>query len=151
MKWCRSAPPWACRCSWRSRRRPPLRCDSGSGPVFRSSPSRAPTSPWSTRIRTGSGISHEIQMNIDLLIKMANAIGDFFSGVEVNDPDAAARDVANHIRRYGEPRLRAQILKSYEERDGAGLPARARSAVELLDGASKGRPAAAGTAATATA
>ena len=29
-------------------------------------------------------------MNIDLLIKMTNEIGDFFAGVEVNDPQAAA-------------------------------------------------------------
>ena len=32
-------------------------------------------------------------MNIDLLIKMANEIGDFFNGAEVHDTQAAARDV----------------------------------------------------------
>ena len=85
-------------------------------------------------------------MNIDLLIKMANEIGKFFAGVEVNDPQAAARDVANHLRRYWEPRMRAQMLKYYEERDGAGLSELAKSAVALLHAASQAPPATPGTA-----
>jgi formate dehydrogenase subunit delta len=84
-------------------------------------------------------------MNIDLLIKMANEIGEFFSGVEVNDPQAAARDVANHLKRYWEPRMRAQMLKYYEERSGAGLTDLAKSAVALLHAASQAPPAAPGT------
>ena len=76
-------------------------------------------------------------MNIDLLIKMANEIGEFFSGVEVNDREAAARDVANHLRRYWEPRMRAQMLKYYEERGGAGLTELGKNAVALLYAASK--------------
>ena len=85
-------------------------------------------------------------MNIDLLIKMANEIGEFFAGVEVNDPAAAARDVANHLRRYWEPRMRAQMLEYYEERDGAGLSDLAKSAVALLHAASRAPPATPGTA-----
>jgi len=85
-------------------------------------------------------------MNIDLLIKMANEIGEFFAGVEVNDPQAAARDVANHLRRYWEPRMRAQMLKYYEERDGAGLSELAKNAVALLHAASQAPPATPGTA-----
>ena len=88
-------------------------------------------------------------MNIDLLIKMTNEIGEFFSGVEVNDPEAAARDVANHLRRYWEPRMRAQMLKYYEERGGAGLSELAKRAVALLHAASQTPPAAPGTAAAA--
>jgi formate dehydrogenase subunit delta len=76
-------------------------------------------------------------MNIDLLIKMTNEIGEFFAGVEVNDPQAAARDVANHLRRYWAPRMRAQMLKYYEERQGAGLTDLAKNAVGLLYAASK--------------
>jgi formate dehydrogenase subunit delta len=87
-------------------------------------------------------------MNIDLLIKMANEIGEFFAGVEVNDPQAAAADVANHLRRYWEPRMRAQMLKYYEERHGAGLSDLARNAIGLLHAASQ---AAAGAAAPAPA
>jgi formate dehydrogenase subunit delta len=92
-------------------------------------------------------------MNVDLLIKMTNEIGEFFAGVEVNDPEAAARDVANHLKRYWEPRMRAQMLKYYEERGGAGLTDLGKSAVGLLYAASKAPPAAApaGTATAATA
>ena len=82
-------------------------------------------------------------MNIDLLIKMTNEIGDFFSGADVKDPQAAARDVANHLRRYWEPRMRAQMLKYYEERQGAGLTELGKNAVALLHAASKAPPAAA--------
>jgi formate dehydrogenase subunit delta len=71
-------------------------------------------------------------MNIDLLIKMTNEIGQFFAGAEVKDSQAAARDVANHIKRYWEPRMRAQMLKYYEERQGAGLTDVGKSAVALL-------------------
>jgi len=82
-------------------------------------------------------------MNIDLLIKMANEIGEFFAGVEVNDPQAAASDVANHLKRYWEPRMRAQMLKYYKERQGAGLTEVAKNAVGLLHAASQAPPAAA--------
>ncbi len=89
-------------------------------------------------------------MNIDLLIKMANEIGEFFAGADGNDPQAAARDVANHLGRYWEPRMRAQMLKYYEERHGAGLTDLAKSAVELLYAASKAPPAAAAPTAAAS-
>jgi formate dehydrogenase subunit delta len=74
-------------------------------------------------------------VNIDLLIKMANEIGDFFGGT--TEPEAAARDVATHIRRYWEPRMRAQMLQYYEQRQGAGLTDLARNAVGLLYAAAK--------------
>ena len=74
-------------------------------------------------------------MNIDLLIKMANEIGDFFAGAV--DRSEAPKAVANHIKRYWEPRMRAQMLKYYEERSGAGLSDLAKNAVGLLHAASK--------------
>src|SRR5207248_9870580 len=70
-------------------------------------------------------------MNIDLLIKMTNEIGDFFAGTA--QPEEAARAVANHLKRYWEPRMRAQMLAYYEQRQGAGLSDLARSAVALLE------------------
>ncbi|HXZ60906.1 MAG TPA: formate dehydrogenase subunit delta [Steroidobacteraceae bacterium] len=73
-------------------------------------------------------------MNIDLLIKMANEIGDFFSGAT---GEQAARDVASHLKRFWDPRMRAQMLKYYEQRQGAGLSAVAKSAVALLYEASR--------------
>ncbi len=89
-------------------------------------------------------------MNIDLLIKMANEIGNFFAGADVKDPQAAARDVASHIRRYWEPRMRAQMLKYYEERAGAGLTDLAKNAVALLHAASTAPAAAPGAAPAAS-
>ncbi len=73
-------------------------------------------------------------MNIDLLIKMANEIGSFFSGAS---GEQAAREVAAHLQRYWDPRMRAQMLKYYEARQGAGLSDVARGAVALLHEASK--------------
>ena len=77
-------------------------------------------------------------MNIDLLIKMTNEISAYFA----SEPDAeqAARDVAGHLKRYWEPRMRRQIVTYYEERDGAGLSDLARRGVALL---AAGEPAAA--------
>ena len=77
-------------------------------------------------------------MNIDLLIKMTNEIGEFFAGT--TDADAAARDVANHLKRYWEPRMRAQMLKYYEERQGSGLSELAKNGVAILYAAAKSTP-----------
>jgi formate dehydrogenase subunit delta len=68
-------------------------------------------------------------MNIDLLIKMANQIGEFFQGVS---PAQAAADVATHLNRYWEPRMRKQIISYCEERHGAGLTNVALAAVQIL-------------------
>ena len=77
-------------------------------------------------------------MNIDLLIKMANEIGEFFTGA--SPPEQAAKDVANHLRRYWEPRMRKQMLDYYEQRQGAGLSDVAKQAVGLLHAAAKAPP-----------
>jgi len=69
-------------------------------------------------------------MNIDLLIKMANEIGSFWEG-EVG-ADKASNDVATHLKRYWEPRMRAQMITNFEQRQGAGLSDVAKGAVALL-------------------
>jgi formate dehydrogenase subunit delta len=69
-------------------------------------------------------------MNIDLLIKMTNEITSFWQG-EVG-PDAAAQEVATHLTRYWEPRMRGQMITYLEERHGAGLNDVALKAVQLL-------------------
>ena len=69
-------------------------------------------------------------MNIDLLIKMANEISAYFAS-EPNS-EQAVRDVARHLRRYWEPRMRRQIIAYYEERQGAGLSDLALRGVGLL-------------------
>ena len=69
-------------------------------------------------------------MNIDLLIKMTNEITSFWQG-EVGEA-AASSEVATHLKRYWEPRMRAQMITYYEERHGAGLSDVALRAVQLL-------------------
>ena len=69
-------------------------------------------------------------MNIDHMIKMANEISSFWQG-EVGEA-AASAEVATHLRRYWEPRMRAQMITYFEERHGAGLSDVALKAIELL-------------------
>jgi formate dehydrogenase subunit delta len=68
-------------------------------------------------------------MNIDHLIKMANEISSFWEG---EAGQQAATEVASHLRRYWEPRMRARMITYYEERQGAGLSDVAKAAVALL-------------------
>ena len=79
-------------------------------------------------------------MNVDHLVKMANEIGAFFAGA--SPPEQAPRDVATHIKRYWEPRMRQAMLAHFKQ-GGAGLTDVARSAVALLAAESSGsqRPA----------
>ena len=81
-------------------------------------------------------------MNIDLLIKMANEIGAYFA----SEPDAeqAAKDVAGHLKRYWEPRMRRQMVTYYEERHGAGLSELALRGVALMAAAEPSASAPAG-------
>ena len=69
-------------------------------------------------------------MNIDLLIKMANEISAYFAAEP--DTEQAAKDVAGHLRRYWEPRMRRQIITYYAQRQGAGLSDLALRGVGLL-------------------
>ena len=47
-------------------------------------------------------------MDPHYLVTMANEIAAFFAGEE---PGKAAENVANHLRRYWDPRMRKQILE----------------------------------------
>jgi formate dehydrogenase subunit delta len=69
-------------------------------------------------------------MNIDLLIKMANQITDFWESEAGHD--VAVKEVATHLRRYWEPRMRAQMITYYHERQGSGLNDIAKAAVGVL-------------------
>jgi formate dehydrogenase subunit delta len=62
------------------------------------------------------------------LVAMVNEIAAFFAG---EDPANAAANVANHLRRYWDPRMRRQIL-AHVEAGGEGLGAIARAGVELI-------------------
>jgi len=64
----------------------------------------------------------------DKLVRMANQIGKFF----IAQPgETATRDIANHLRRFWDPRMRAAIV-TYLDAGGAGLDPLVRDAVEQL-------------------
>ncbi len=66
-------------------------------------------------------------MNADRLVVMANEIAAFFAA----DPDSAAEQVALHLKKFWEPRMRKEILQ-YLEQGGTGLSPLARRGVERL-------------------
>ena len=68
-------------------------------------------------------------MRIERLVAMANDIGMFFQA----EPDKAeaAKSIANHLKRFWDPRMRRQIVGHYRE-GGLGLNDTTRAAVGLL-------------------
>lgn len=68
-------------------------------------------------------------MRIERLVTMANDIGLFFGA----DPDqvAAAANIAGHLRRFWDPRMRRQIVDHYHQ-GGAGLSPIVKNAVALI-------------------
>ena len=69
-------------------------------------------------------------MHIDYLVRMANDIGSFFA----SEPDAtvAAAAIQNHLKRFWDPRMRAQIVAHYREARGVGLEGPVLVAVKAL-------------------
>ena len=70
-------------------------------------------------------------MKVERLAQMANDIANYFA----SEPDraAAVAGVANHLRRYWEPRMRKQII-AYLDADGTALSSLAQAGVaELAD------------------
>lgn len=72
-------------------------------------------------------------MNPANLIKMANQIGAFFEAMP--DRQQATKDVANHILRSWEPRMRASFLEYVASTGDAELKAVVRDALPLIKGA----------------
>lgn len=68
-------------------------------------------------------------MNVERLVAMANDIAAFFAAEP--DADSAADQVANHLRKFWEPRMRKEIRR-FLETGGAGLSPLARRGVERL-------------------
>ncbi|MEY4209530.1 MAG: NAD-dependent formate dehydrogenase delta subunit [Pseudomonadota bacterium] len=52
-------------------------------------------------------------MDVNNLITMANQIGTFFESMP--DRQQAVQDIANHIRRFWDPRMRRAILDSLDQ------------------------------------
>jgi len=68
-------------------------------------------------------------MRIERLVSMANDIGAFWAAEA--DKKEAAKNVASHLKRFWDPRMRREIVAHYRE-GGKGLDDLARSAVALL-------------------
>jgi formate dehydrogenase subunit delta len=58
-------------------------------------------------------------MNEQHLVQMANSIGDFFAAMP--DAEEAKSDLASHIHRFWEPRMRRGIFEHIDRTGGAGL------------------------------
>jgi formate dehydrogenase subunit delta len=68
-------------------------------------------------------------MNIEHLVSMANDISHFFDG-EYGAKDSPP-NIATHITRYWDPRMRSQII-AHAAAGGAGLTPTALAAVKTL-------------------
>ncbi len=69
-------------------------------------------------------------MNPAKLVKMANQIAAFFDAMP--DREQAAKDVASHIKRSWEPRMRSSLLQYVSEHGDAELSPLARDALPLV-------------------
>lgn len=69
-------------------------------------------------------------MNPENLLRMANQIGTFFEAMP--DRDQAIGDIANHLQRTWEPRMRAQILACLGTADEEKLKPLVRAALLVL-------------------
>jgi formate dehydrogenase subunit delta len=58
-------------------------------------------------------------MKAERLIKMANQIGDFFGAMP--DRPQAVKDIADHLRRSWEPRMRRDLFAHIDQEGTAGL------------------------------
>jgi formate dehydrogenase subunit delta len=68
-------------------------------------------------------------MNVHHLVTMANDICAFFQS-EAGEQNAP-KEIANHITRFWDPRMRAQIIE-HAKAGGEGLSQASRAAVLLL-------------------
>jgi formate dehydrogenase subunit delta len=67
-------------------------------------------------------------MSLDKLVYMANQIGKFFVS---QGTDKAVPAIADHLRKFWDPRMRAAII-AHLEAGGAGLDPSVRKAVDKL-------------------
>lgn len=78
-------------------------------------------------------------MNIGNLVKMANQIGAFFEAMP--DRAQAVADVAAHLQRAWEPRMRTALVEHLDGPGGGDLKAIVREAVNTHRGALAPNPA----------
>lgn len=68
-------------------------------------------------------------MNADNLVTMANQIGAFFETMP--DRQQALTDIAGHLKRFWEPRMRRSLLQHVDDQAGVQLKAIVLEAVRL--------------------
>jgi formate dehydrogenase subunit delta len=67
-------------------------------------------------------------MDIQNLVRMANQIGTFFESMP--DREQAKADIAGHIKRFWEPRMRKTMLQKIDEGEAGDLSPMVREAIE---------------------
>ena len=60
-------------------------------------------------------------MHLEALVRMANQIGDFFEAMP--DRNEALEGIAQHLKRFWEPRMRRELLSELDCRGDIGLHA----------------------------
>lgn len=66
-------------------------------------------------------------MDADNLVRMANRIGQFFEAMP--DPAEATQHVAEHLKKFWDPRMRQALLAHVDSHGTAGLNAMVEAAV----------------------
>ena len=66
-------------------------------------------------------------MDSQQLIKMANQIGQFFESMP--NREVAEKDIATHLKRFWDPRMRCVIVASLDTDDAASMSAIVREAL----------------------
>jgi formate dehydrogenase subunit delta len=76
-------------------------------------------------------------MDIQNLIKMANQIGDFFGAWP--DPQQARDEIASHLKRFWDPRMRREIIDYVRDEGGMGLAQIVIEAIKQLEPTGAGK------------
>ena len=58
-------------------------------------------------------------MDIEKLVRMANQIGTFFESYP--DRQEGRTEIANHLQRFWEPRMRSRLFSHIDDTQGEGL------------------------------
>jgi NADH-dependant formate dehydrogenase delta subunit FdsD. len=66
-------------------------------------------------------------MDIDNLVRMANRIGDFYDAMP--NREEALQEIATHLRKFWEPRMRREILAHVDLTTGGDLSDIVREAI----------------------
>lgn len=78
-------------------------------------------------------------MDLANLVQMANRIGDFFAAQP--DRTEALQGIADHVRKFWEPRMRRQLLAAVDAGEAGGLSEIAAAAIAAHRAALEPKPA----------